>query len=316
MIKPKLFLYRNRRPHAHDKDPSGIYVNTVPMSEIGISEHFELSYPEDADYFYMGQFNNDASIHQYSPSSFEFFEGNEHKHICDYEGEGGQEHGAGGQALVDWLKDSIITINGPLKKYKDLNIYTRPTFSTLLIDIANNRSNAFSFPKTKSMGFKGFLNCNARHAMREALSRISSVNMDISFNPSWSGPSQIGSSIQQDYISLMLNNMISLCPRGSGIDSVRLYETCYFTRVPVLISDYDYFMVGEDHYDTSFCYRICSETLDPDYIAEKLQEIYDEPMSELQDRANDARKYFEQVVRPYFFDPTSRFLEWLEKNER
>ena len=87
MIKPKLFLYRNRRPHAHDKDPSGIYVNTVPMSEIGISEHFELSYPEDADYFYMGQFNNDASIHQYSPSSFEFFEGNEHKHICDYEGE-------------------------------------------------------------------------------------------------------------------------------------------------------------------------------------------------------------------------------------
>lgn len=75
MIKPKLFLYRNRRPHAHDKDPSGIYVNTVPMSEIGISEHFELSYPEDADYFYMGQFNNDASIHQYSPSSFEFLKG-------------------------------------------------------------------------------------------------------------------------------------------------------------------------------------------------------------------------------------------------
>mgnify|MGYP003669997377 FL=1 len=317
MTKPKLFLYPNARPHEHDLNPSQVFVNTVPMSRFGISEYFDICDPEEADYFYMGQFKNDPSIQNYSTKNFEFFEGNESKHIFDYEGEGGQEHGSGGEAIPEWLHDSIITANGTLKKYKDLNIYTRPTFTNLLVDIAHNRFDNFIFPEEISMGFTGFLNSEARVSMLNGLADCrEDTKINVIINEFWSGPAPLGHPIQEEYILFMLNNLISLCPRGSGIDSVRLYETCYFTRVPVLISDHDYFMVGEDDYDTSFCYRICSETLDPDYIAESLQEIYDEPMSELQNRANDARKYFEEVIRPYFQDPTLRFLEWLEKNER
>ena len=97
----------------------------------------------------MGQFKNDPSIQNYSTKNFEFFEGNESKHIFDYEGEGGQEHGAGGEAIPEWLHDSIITANGTLKKYKDLNIYTRPTFTNLLVDIAHNRFDDFSYSQKK-----------------------------------------------------------------------------------------------------------------------------------------------------------------------
>ena len=114
----------------------------------------------------------------------------------------------------------------------------------------------------------------------------------------------------------MSNNLLSLCPRGSGIDSVRLIETCYYNRVPILISDYDYYLVGETSSELDFVYRITGHDLTPDKITEQLQKIYDTPIDELHDRANAARKYFDTTIRKYFNDPTKYFLEWLEENER
>ena len=124
----------------------------------------------------------------------------------------------------------------------------------------------------------------------------------------------MGSNAQMQYKSTMQNNIISLCPRGSGIDSVRLLESCYFTRVPVLISDHDYYILGEETYDTSFCFRICKENMHPDFLRQELQKIYETPIEELRHRAIEARKYFEVVVREYFDDPTFFFIGWLLKN--
>ena len=136
---------------------------------------------------------------------------------------------------------------------------------------------------------------------------------DIVLNRFWSGPSIVGSDIQQQYIHDMIKHPISLCPRGSGIDSVRLIETCYYTRVPVLISDHDYQMVGEDHYDTSFCFKICNVNMTTDFITNELYKIYNTPIEELRSRAILARKYFDQVIRKYFEDPTLYFLQWLKQ---
>jgi len=280
----------------------------VPLSSEGIEKHCEIVSSEDADYFYMGQIQNDK-FSSTDPSQYEYFETNKEKHICDIEGEGGVP-------IPSWLHNSIITTMGPLKRHSNIkNLFTRPTFSYLLLDIIKNRNETFDFPSEKSFGFKGYMNCKTRALLLYVLHNAKEFKKDISINRTWSGPSEIGSKVQQDYIDGLLRNPLSLCPRGSGIDSVRLIESCYYRRVPVLISNMDYFLVGEDHYDTSFCFRICDEKMTPDSLKEKLVEIYETPISELNDRADMARKYFDEVIREYFADPTLYFLKWLEKNE-
>ena len=143
----------------------------------------------------------------------------------------------------------------------------------------------------------------------------SSFKKELHVNRRWAGPSEIGGKVQGDYIETMKNNLISLCPRGSGIDSVRLIESCYYTRVPVLISDHDYFLVGEDEYDLDFVYRITGKDLTPEELDEKLNMIYDTPISELKDRAFAAREYFDTVIRSYFEDPTEYFQNWLQTQD-
>lgn len=323
MDKIKLYVYPDATPHIHDTQEEKFYYNTVPLSKDGIQQHCELVEPDQADYFYMGQLSNDKSmsnsaVHIHDPyQSWPYFENNEHKHICDYEGEGGQEQGAGGVAIPTWLHNSIITLNGPLTTYQDKikRLFTRPTFSHLLIDIIKNRKETFKFPSSKSMGFKGYLNHSVRHMMARTYTQHEAFKADINFNTKWEGPSETGSIIQQQYIETMLRNPISLCPRGSGIDSVRLIETCYYNRVPVLISDYDYCMVGDGYYDTSFCFRICGAMLTPEYLINKMHELYDVSMSELEDRANLSRRFFDTIIRKYFDDPTLYFLNWLQTNE-
>ena len=305
MNKIKLFLYPNAQDHDHDTSLKENYYNTVPLSKEGIKKHCILTGPEEAEYFYMGQFNNDR-FHLYKPDMFEHFKGNEEKHICDIEGEGGMP-------IPTWLHNSIITTMGPLKIYSNIEcLFARPTFSHLLLDIIKNRKEEFSFPENKSIGFRGYLNHIIRAMMVHAVHN-SEFEKEMHINRKWSGPSKIGSKVQEEFIETILNNSLSLCPRGSGIDSVRLLETCYYGRTPILISDLDYYLVGEGDYDIDFVYRICREDNNPGYIKEKLQELYDEPHEEHARRASLAKKYFDEVVRVYFEDPTAYFLNWLKK---
>ena len=315
--KLKLYIYPEAQPHDHDTNKSGMaenLENTVPMSRLGIKKHFEVSSPENADYFFMGQFPQDSSgITKYSPADFGFFAGNESRHICDIDGEGGFEFSRR-PAIPSWLYDSVITANGVPKTYSRLkNIFPRPTFSQLLIDIIKNREEDFVFPTQPSFGLRCFLNHDIRALLVYVLHK-SDFQKDLHINKSWEGLASVGTDIHQRFIETMLNNSISLCPRGSGIDSVRLYETCYYKRVPVLISDRDYFLLGEGTYDTDFCFRICDKDMTPQYLKESLVEIYNTPIQELERRAIAARKYFDLVVRKYFEDPTLFFLKWLERN--
>ena len=315
MKKTKLYIYPHANPHDHDS--SEHCKNTVPLSQEGIKKHFVLSSPEEAEYFYMGQLNNDrGDLLKFDPKDFKFFSGNENKHICDIEGEGGFE-ASHRPAIPKSLHGSIITTMGPLKKYSNIEfLFTRPTFSHLFIDIVKNQKESFSFPAEKSFGLRAFLNHKVRAATMHALHN-SHFKKEMHVNRKWEGLSAIGSQTQKDFVETMLNNSISLCPRGSGIDSVRFFESCYYNRVPVVISDYEYFLFGEDEYDLDFCYKIHDEKINPDFIKSELNKIYDTPIEELEDKANKAKNYFETIVRNYFDDPTLYFLNWLgRKNER
>lgn len=313
MKKIKLYVYPNANPHDHD---SSVHCkNTIPFSSVGIDKHCVITSPEEADYFYMGQFNNDrGDLTKFSPKDFKYFYGNESKHICDIEGEGGFE-ASRRSAIPKWLHQSIITTMGPLKKYSNIKLlFTRPTFSHLFIDIIKNRKENFDFPKEKSFGMRAFLNHKVRAATVHALHN-SDFKKEMVVNKKWQGLSPIGSQTQKDFVKTMLNNSISLCPRGSGIDSVRFFESCYYNRVPVIITDYEYYLFGEDDNDLDFCYRIHDEKINPQMIQAELKKIYETPWEELREKANQAKRYFETTVREYFEDPTLYFLNWLENKK-
>ena len=311
MKRIKLYVYPNANPHDHDS--SRYCKNTIPLSQAGIEKYCNITPPEEADYFYMGQFNTDrGDLFKFKASDFQYFEGNETRHICDIEGEGGFE--ASNRAPIpEWLHKSIITTMGPLKRYSNIQyLFTRPTFSHLLMDIVRNHKEKFPFPSETSFGLRAYLNHKIRAATIYALHK-GKFKKELRINKKWQGLSEIGSQTQQDFINTMLNNSISLCPRGSGIDSVRFLESCYYNRVPVIITDHDYYLFGEDHYDMSFCYRVHKVDMTPEYLLEELNKIYNTPPEALEKRANQAKEYFETIVREYFEDPTLYFFNWLEK---
>ena len=106
----KLYVYPHAKRHVHDD--MEIYYNTVPMSEKGIKENFQLSSPDEADYFYMGQIPNDK-FNQFTPAAYKYLKGNESRHIVDVEGEGGM-------SIPPWIHDCVVTTMGPLKKYSNM----------------------------------------------------------------------------------------------------------------------------------------------------------------------------------------------------
>ena len=315
MKKIKLYLYPHANPHDHDS--SGFCENSVPFSKKGIEQHCEIVGPDEAEYFYMGQLNNDrGELVTKTSADFQYFAGNENKHVCDIEGEGGFEV-SNRHPIPKWLWNSIITTMGPLKSYSHIKyLFARPTFSHLFMDIIRSDSEEFSFPSHVSFGLRAFLNHRVRAATVSALHN-SDFKKEMHINRRWEGLSSVGSQVQKDFIDTMLNNSISLCPRGSGIDSVRFFESCYYNRVPVVISDYEYYLFGEDEHNLDFCFKIHDPRINPTIIKDQLQKIYDTPLEELEQKANDAKKYFETTVREYFADPTLYFLNWLErKNEK
>ena len=100
---------------------------------------------------------------------------------------------------------------------------------------------------------------------------------------------------------------------GSCIDSVRFFESCYYNRLPVIVTDYEYYLFGEDTYNMDFCYRIHKKDINPKHVLEEMTKIYNTPLEDMRERANEGKKYFETIVREYFEDPTLYFLNWLEK---
>ena len=301
----KIYKYPNAVPHVHDSIEG--YENVIPFSNKGLEEECTLvTNPEEADYYYMGQWSNDYKL--FDINNFKYFSSCPEKHIIDLEGDGGFD-------IPSFLWNSIITVNGPLKEYdsKIRNLFVRPTFSTLFVDICNNRFDTVDHCVTKSLGFKGYINCKTRHMMYINLTEFNNGILDVELeaNPIWNGPSEVGSKIQENYIQGLKKNAFTLCPRGSGVDSVRLLEACYYGRIPILITDKDYLLVDHKYSDTSFVRRVIWDgKTDLVPILKEFTNVEDSIIKEDQLKA---RYYFDTTLRKYMDNPTKYMLSWMKK---
>ena len=108
----------------------------------------------------------------------------------------------------------------------------------------------------------------------------------------------------------MIDNAFILCPAGEGQATLRMYEACYYGRIPIVIADC--LWTWEDVTDISFAFKISPQASDEE-IARALADIFAIPDSELEDRCRMAALYFEHVIKRYFDDPTECFLAWMKK---
>jgi len=309
--KIKLYIYPHATKHVHD-DPNahhvnGVsqYINTVPLSQKGITEHFEIVSPDQAEYFYMGQFPDYTPIPE--PETFTYFKGNEHKHICDIEGDWR------GRTLPEWLKNSILTINGARKEYEGIKMFVRPTFSFLLVDIAKHwPKTSISFNSNLKFGFKGTPDPHGvRIKMKEAFDN-SGLEGIVTLNSTWMAQNLPSDDNTISYIQLLLNNTFSLCPMGAGFDSIRFFESCFFARIPVVISSI--FVPYEKEFNKPFFFQI-DYNLPSEEISRKLVEIQNTNIETLKEMSYNAKEYFETYIKEYFSDPTLSFIKWLKQNE-
>ncbi|MCF6149087.1 MAG: tetratricopeptide repeat protein [Candidatus Kuenenia sp.] len=306
--KLKVFIYPDAKPVNCDDNP--YFANTAPLSRQGISTWIEKASPEDAEFFYMGQ-TTDSTINEFDINKFSYFNGNEERHIIDIEGDW---HNLYVDQIHPWLKNSIINISGnaSCRSIKDWNVCARPPFSYLLVDMLKSRHERFSLPKDKTFGFKGCLDKGLfRLKVAKAL-KLSNVKCEYIINQQWFGRTKTGHPEVKKYEQFMQKHLFALCPRGTGNDSVRFYEACFFERVPVVISDS--LITGEDYYDMSFIFRI-SARLSEQEMAEEFLKIAETPIDEAIERGKRAKQYFEDVLRIYYKDPTKYFIKFLNRKQ-
>ena len=301
-MKPKVYFYPDSRdPSLHEKDG---WVDCIPFSPQGIERYIDpTDNPEEAQLFYCGQFH-DKDAWKLNPNKFEFFRGRESRHVFDIEGDWR------GMDIPEWLQPCILTAMNTLEKNRDWNIMARPGCSKLLVYLAREAPRGFSPPKRKQFFFRGQRDL---HGLRVRLGQLfakSSLPGNYLFNESWGAVADVGSKMVADFQEMMRGSAFILCPAGEGQATLRMYEACYYGRIPILIADC--LWTWEDVTDVSFAFRILSQA-SYEEIGKGLADIFSISDSELEDRCRTAALYFEHIVRAYFRDPTLFLLTWLSK---
>jgi hypothetical protein len=306
MSKLKIYVYPNAKEHVQDNMEKQ-YFNTIPLSKQGIEDHCEIVSAEKADYFYMGQVS--CGLPLPSKAEFKYLDGNEERHIIDFEGDWFNK------SIPDWLKNSLVSVSGVKKEYSGIKIFTRPALSYLLMNIIrNDRKVKHTFEKNKTFGFKGFADPRGIRIKTAKACELSGVKTDIIFNNSWQGKASVKSKAVSDYCKMILQNTFSLCPSGTGVDSVRFFEVCFFSRIPVVVGEN--FTMGHNFNKTNPFYFQIDPYLPTDSIALKIKEIENTPIETLKKMSINSKKFFDEVVKSYFDDPTRRFIEWLQTDNK
>jgi len=304
--KIKLYIYPNAKQHVQDNMAKENY-NTVPWSEQGIKNHCEIVSSDEAEYYYMGQVSCGLSMPD--KSEFKYFDGNEESHIIDFEGDWFQK------SIPDWLKNSLISVSGVKKEYENIKIFPRPAVSHLLLDIIrNNRKIKHTFESNKSFGFKGFPDPRGIRIKTAKACELAGVKTDIHFNQAWQGKAHPNSQVVSEYCKLMLQNTFALCPSGTGVDSVRFFEACFFSRIPIVVSD-SFTMGHEFNKNKPFYFQVDPHN-STDRIAKELNEIEKTSLHKLKEMSYNSKEFFEINMRKYFEDPTLRFIEWLREDDK
>jgi hypothetical protein len=298
----KLYIYPTALQHSQDK--VDFYRDTTPLSEDGLKRHFIIVPPEEADFFYMGQISC-GTYKNFSPADFKYLPGKENKHIIELEGDWTNDR------APQWLLNCICTGNAARTYYDSYAFCVRPCLSKLLVHLAKNKVDyKIDYPDNVSFGFRGQGDPYGTRIQIANIIKKHNMQNEIYFNPGWFAQIDLrqNNDIVQAFASVMKNNILALCPRGSGEDTIRFYEACFFGRVPVIIGSP--LIMKEDIYNNSFYYRI-EPNLPEAEIAQRLIDIYNTPKEELIKKAKLAKQYFTDVVVEYFNDPTKYFIDFL-----
>ena len=180
--------------------------------------------------------------------------------------------------------------------------------------VRNKRQIKPTFESNRSFGFKGLPDPRGIRIKTSKACQASGVKANIIFNKSWGGKSNPNSLVSIDYCKILLQNTFSLCPSGTGVDSVRFFETCFFSRIPVIISD-SYTMGHEFNKEYPFYFQI-DPNISIEKMAIKIREIESTPVNNLKDMCYNSKRFYETVVCGYLEDPTLTFMEWIRNNEK
>lgn len=305
MRKIKLYIYPKAELQLPDQRNNDWMVDGgAPFSPRGLRDYVEQVSPQEAEFFYMGRFA--YSLFQkgaYKVEYFPHFQECPERHILDLEGDWDSNK------LPVAFDNVILTAGVFSKPLRDRKVCVRSFFHPLLISMARDRFETYEFTKDHlKLGFRGCLN---NHWLRILL---------LGYFAKWGIPSSIvhhtfgfgdislKSPEIRDYEAFMLQNRLALCPRGVPDCSMRVYEACFYTCVPIVFSDQ--LFVGGDYYDMSFLYQISANADEKD-LKEFLLGVLNTPFEKLRERAYAARAYFDKVMRPYHNNPTEFFLNYL-----
>ena len=305
MKKLKLYIYPHARSHVQD-NMEDKYYNLVPLSTKGIEDHCEIVSFEEAEYYYMGQVS--CGLPLPNKNEFNYFDGNEHKHIIDFEGDWLHK------SIPDWLRGSIVSVSGVKKEYEGIKIFTRPAVSNLLLDIIRNKRKVRKTCETnRRFCFKGLPDPRGIRKKTANACEIADVQRIIEFNSSWEGKAHTSSTAVLEYCKMILQNTFSLCPSGTGVDSVRFFEVCFFSRIPVVVSDS--FTMGHEFNQKKPFYFQINPNSPVESIAQELLKIKSISPDQIEKMCYNSKEFFETIMRDYFEDPTLRFIEWIKIND-
>lgn len=276
------------------------YEKYVPLTRAGISSIFTVtSSIQDCDYIFLGQICEGQEI----PQEFiDLCNKYKRKVIVDIEGD------FGSSLFHSCFKQVTTCAGGPDKNWGLENCFVRPHLSKVLIELyKSGYPLKHSSEKNKNFFFQGQINVLNRVKMIESFIESKIENIIFKVQPIWGANKSIKDS---DYCQTMNDNLLSLCPRGVGGSSIRLYESCYFGCVPIILGSDR--MMAEDEYDTSFAFKLQDYNNKTEIL--KLIKIINETDHQcLISKGIKARKYYDDIIKPYLDSPSNEFLKWVLK---
>jgi hypothetical protein len=233
----------------------------VPFSEEGIAQHCELVGPDDAEFFYCGQFD-DLSRHLMRPERFPYFYRRESDHIFDLQGDHSDSQ------IPTAFRHSLFTAQNATKDKRDWNLLARPPYSRLLLDMVKN-PRAPMFPKQHGAVFIGQKDPNG---VRERLYRriqdgcYGDLPVVWHWREKWNAFTSVDSPEVKSYEEEMSRWEIALCPTGYGQATIRYYEACGFGMTP---AEYGSGLRFLDH--------LCPPKLEPLDYFELVRQYFNDP---------------------------------------
>lgn len=298
MKKIKAYLYEHAPPHVHDQIIG--YENSVPFSEQGIKDWCELVPAKKAELFLCGQYN-DSQRWMLQPNRFEWFKGNESRHVFDLEGD--QSH----LSFLPWMRPCLITAMNAEPNHRNWNCLVRPGCSTLLMDMVKN-PRPFTMPEETGFFFMGQVDPNG---LREKVSRAffdADVTGEFVWTNQWNAVSPLNYKDVIKYERGMKHWSFALCPAGTGQMTVRYFEACGMGRIPIVIADNLLF-------DEPFKLGVRLNTSLPEQILSAHLSNFQRMKGPVLDACyKNAHEHFEKEIRRYFHDPTEYFLQRMHQH--